>query len=184
MNSGARLMAAMGIAEIELEWGALFYDARWMLLLVFVSILADFRFGWEDSRKRYNEAKEAGDTVLADKYRWHLSRAVRRTMCKLMDYTTFIVLGLAVGMGLLDPVGVNYMYGGVAVTAVIVGLSEMPSVFGHFFHIYGVQVERKTLMGFLRAFSVALARRKNPDVGDALEEGFKEMGGDGGKRRR
>jgi len=163
------------IAILEGELSGMVFDSRWMLALILLCVMADFRFGWADSSKRYNEAKAAGNAVLMDKYKWHTSRAWRRTMNKLMDYIVWVIMGQIVGMAALRPFGIDYTYGGVAATMIIVFMCELPSAFGHFFHLHGVQVERRSLAGFLRAFAVALARRKNPDIGDAMEEGFKGM---------
>jgi len=167
MNSGAKVIS---IGAIGMEMELLLYDARWMLLLIFLCIIADFQFGWKESNKRYREALEQGDTVLADKYRWHLSRALRRTGNKFMDYIVWVSVGLALGLALLQPLGIDYTLGGVAATAVIVCGCELPSAFGHFFYLHGVQVEKKTVTGFVKAFTVALAKRKDRDVGEALED--------------
>lgn len=161
---------------LESEFVGILTDARWMLMLIVLCVIADFRFGWGESHKRYNAAKEIGNAVLMDKYKWHTSRAWRRTMNKLMDYIVWVTVGMLLGMVALKPIGIDYTFGGVVATVIIVCLCELPSACGHFFYLHGVKVEKKTLLGFLRAFSVALARRKNPDVGDALDEGFKEVG--------
>lgn len=158
-------------------------DARWMLVMILLCVIADFRFGWGESHKRYNEAVKAGDTVLADKYKWHTSRAWRRTMNKLMDYIVWITMGMVLGMVALKPFGVDYTYGGVVATLIIVCLCELPSACGHFFYLHGVHVEKKSLMGFIRAFTVAFARRKDPDIGDALDEGFRANDKDNEKRK-
>ena len=44
---------------------------------------------------------------------------------------------------------------------------------GYFLFVRGVSVEKKTIMGFIKAFVVALAKSKSEGVGDAIEEGFK-----------
>lgn len=161
---------------MESELVGILTDARWMLVLILLCVIADFRFGWGESHKRYNEAVKAGDTVLADKYHWHTSRAWRRTMNKIMDYIVWVSVGMILGMVALKPFGIEYTYGGVAATIIIVCFCELPSAFGHFFYLHGVHVEKRTLMGFLRAFAVAWAKRKDPDIGDALEEGLHEVG--------
>lgn len=160
---------------MESEMVGILTDARWMLALILLFVIADFRFGWGESHKRYNEAVKANNTVLADKYRWHTSRAWRRTMNKLMDYIMWITMGMIVGMVVLKPFGIDYTYGGMVATIIIICMCELPSAFGHFFYLHGVHVEKRTLMGFLRAFTVAIARRKDPDFGDALNDGFEEL---------
>lgn len=178
METGTKLTF---ITLLESEIVGILTDARWMLFLILLCVIADFRFGWGESHKRYGEAVKAGDTVLADKYRWHTSRAWRRTMNKLMDYIVWVTVGMLFGMVALKPFGVDYTYGGVAATMIVVFLCELPSAFGHFFYLHGVQVEKRSVNGFLRAFAVALARRRNPDIGDAMREGFDEIDKDKGK---
>lgn len=165
----------LALAEFWLDLELVIWDIRWMLLGVLLCVVADFRFGWKDSQKHYGEAKEAKNAVLMDKYKWHTSRAVRRTGDKLMSYITWIIMGAAIGKVVLAPFGVNYTFGGVVASAIIICFCELPSCFGHFFNLYGVSVEKKTIVGFFKAFAVAFARRKSPDMGDALNEGFKEM---------
>ena len=104
-------------------------------------------------------------------YHWRTSRAIRRTINKLVDYVVWVTLGMAIGMALLEPVGVDHIFGGVAATAIAV-TCEAKSFFGHFFYLHGVNVEQKTVIGFFRAFIIALVKKKNEDFGDALEEGF------------
>lgn len=162
------------ITLIETELVGILTDVRWMLALILLCVIADFRFGWGESHKRYNEAVKAGDTVLADKYKWHTSRAWRRSINKVMDYVVWVTMGMLLGMVTLKPFGIDYTFGGVAATAIIVFLCELPSACGHFFYLHGVHVEQRTLMGFIRAFAVAWARRKDPDIGESLEEAIEK----------
>ena len=59
-------------------------DAKWFIALLVALIVADFRFGWGESHKRYDKAKWAGDEKGMATYRWHASRAIRRTRNKLV----------------------------------------------------------------------------------------------------
>lgn len=155
------------------ELGQLIWDARWLLLAIVLCIAADFRYGWGECNKRYQQAKETGNDTLADKYKWRGSRAWRRTMNKFFDYLMWVVVGMVVGKAVLEEVGMEYMYGGVAMAAVAIGC-EAASFFGHFFYLHGVVVEQKTIMGFVKAFALAWARRKNPDMGEALGEALND----------
>ena len=49
---------------------------------------------------------------------------------------------------------------------------EIKSISGHFLFIKGVTLEKKTFMGFVKAFVVAFTKSKNEDIGNALEKGF------------
>ena len=173
METGTR---AIGIAVFGSELMGVMADARWMLLAITVCVLADFRYGWGESSKRYERAKAKGDKLVMAQCKWRTSRAVRRTVNKLIDYFVWVTLGMCFGWAVLKPLGVDYMMGGVAATAIAI-CCEAKSFFGHFFYLHGIRVEEKGVRGFLRAFVVAFAKRKNPDVGQALEDAFEEKDG-------
>lgn len=170
--TGSTTTKTVWLALLIGELQQLIFDARWMLIAVVFCIAADFRFGLGECNKRYEAAKAAGDSVLMDKYKWRGSRAWRRTVNKFFDYLMWITVGMVVGKAILSGIGMPYIYGGMAMTGVAISC-EACSFFGHFFYLHGIQVEKRTLLGFVRAFAVALARRKSPDVGDALDEALK-----------
>ena len=166
MNTGTRLA---GFVLMGNEMVQIIYDARWLLALITLCVAADFWYGWSESRKRYEAARAKKDKIVMSQYRWRTSRAVRRTVNKLIDYIVWVSLGVFTGFALLRPLGADYMMGGVAATAVAVGC-EAKSFIGHFFYLHGVRIERKSVGGFLKAFVVAFAKRKDADVGEALED--------------
>ena len=168
MNTGTR---AVGIAVFGSELMSVMIDARWMLLAITVCVLADFRYGWGESSKRYKKAKEKGDKIVMAQYKWRTSRAMRRTVNKLIDYFMWVTLGMFFGWAILKPIGGDHIMGGVVATAVAIAC-EAKSFCGHFFYLHGIKIEEKSVKGFLRAFVVAFAKRKNADIGEALEEGF------------
>lgn len=168
-GTGTRVV---GITVFGGELMSVMADARWMLLVITVCVLADFRYGWGESSRRYKRAKEKGDKIVMAQYRWRTSRAMRRTVNKLIDYFVWVTLGMFFGWAVLKPLGVDHMIGGVVATTIAVAC-EGKSFFGHFFYLHGIRVEEKSAKGFVRAFVVAFAKRKNRDLGEALEEGFK-----------
>lgn len=170
MGTGAKIggMMAFGAEAVQI-----IYEARWLLLVVVLCVAADFWYGWGDSRKRYARAKAKGDKTVMAQYRWRPSRAWRRTFNKLSDYLMWTILGAVVGYALLRPLGVNYMIGGIAATAIAIGC-EANSICSHFFYLHGIRIEQKTVGGFIKAFAVAFAKRKDRDVGEALEEAMEE----------
>lgn len=168
MNTGTK---AMGLVLMGNELTAIINDARWLLVVIFVCVMADFRYGWGESSRRYNIAKEHGDKIEMHEYKWRTSRALRRTINKLVDYFIWVCLGMLVGWAILRPLGVDYMLGGIVATTIAVGC-EAKSFIGHFFYLHGVRIEEKSVKGFLRAFVVAFAKRKDKDIGEALEEGL------------
>ncbi len=168
-NTGTRVIGGLLSAEMI----TVFTDMRWMLLLIALCVIADFRYGWGESSRRYSEAEKAGDTILMVQYKWRTSRAVRRSVNKTVDYLIWVVLGMAIGMAILEPIGVNHILGGVGATAIAV-MCEAKSFFGHFFYLHGVNVEQKTITGFFKAFIVAFAKNKDENIGEAIEEGFNQ----------
>ena len=170
INTGTR---AVGLVMMSNELSAIISDARWLLVVILVCVIADFRYGWGESSKRYNIAKEHGDKIEMHEYKWRTSRALRRTINKLVDYFIWVCLGMLVGWAILRPLGIDYMLGGIVATIIAVAC-EAKSFIGHFIYLHGVNIKEKTITGFLKAFAVSFAKRKNKDIGEALEDGLKE----------
>lgn len=161
-----------GVGYISTEATAIIVDSRWLLMLMVVLIVADFRFGMMESKRRFAEAVREGDKVRQDYYKWHPSRAWRRTFNKLADYLVIMLVCQVIGMAILLPVGIDYFYGP-WMGGVIACVCEIFSIFGHFFYLRGVTVEKRNLVGFIKALIVSLARKKDEDVGEAIDEAFK-----------
>lgn len=172
--SSATRLTTMTMAAFLAELQQLLYEERWMLLFLILLIIVDFRFGWGESHKRYKEAKEKHDEALAFNYKWHTSRAIRRTFNKFMDYISLTMLFTAFGLWALPPVGVDYIFGAYTACA-IAFFCEIRSVGGHLLYLRGISVEKNTLMGYVKTFAVAIAKRKNEDIGCAMEETFDRM---------
>lgn len=170
MNSGTRMFT---FAMMGNELVTVIYDSRWLLATILLCVIADFRFGWGESSKRYNRAREKNDKIVMAQYKWRTSIAIRRTINKLMDYIMWVSIGSFIGMALLKPIGVDYMMGGVVATFIAVGC-EAKSFCGHFFWLHGVRIEEKSIKGFFKAFVIAFAKSKNKDIGEAIEAGFDE----------
>ena len=170
MNTGTRVV---NIAFMGSELVTIIYDARWLLAVITLCVAADFWYGWSESRKRYEAARAKKDKIVMAQYRWRTSRAIRRTMNKLIDYIMWVSLGVFTGFALLRPLGADYMLGGIAATAIAIGC-EAKSFIGHFFYLHGIRIEQKSVGGFLKAFVVAFAKRKNADIGEALEDALED----------
>lgn len=168
MNTGTRVI---NIAFMGSELVQIIYDARWLLAVITLCVVADFWYGWSESSKRYEAARAKKDKIVMAQYKWRTSRAIRRTMNKLIDYIMWVSLGVFTGFALLRPLGADYMLGGIAATAVAIGC-EAKSFIGHFFYLHGIRIEQKSVGGFLKAFVVAFAKKKNADIGEALEDAF------------
>lgn len=166
LQSGARTTVVVLFGN---DLAGMILEMHWVILLLVLLIVADFRYGWGESAKRYKEAEKAGDGARMELYRWHTSRALRRTFNKLADYAVMMFLLGAVGMALLEPLGVSHTWGTWA-AALIACFCELTSIGGHFFYLRGVAVEKRTIAGLLKAFVVAFVKKKNADAGEALEE--------------
>lgn len=151
----------------------IFFESRWVVFLLLVLIVADFTFGRKESARHYLHCKDVGDKVRMDYFRWHWSRAVRRTFNKISDYFIMMLICWSIGMALLEPLGVSHIWGAWA-GGVLACVCELVSIFGHFFYLHGVKVEKRSIGSFLKALAIALTKHKDPDVGESIEEAFEE----------
>ena len=150
-------------------------DLRWMIVLCIVLIITDFRFGMAESKKHYKEAKEKGDDTLAKMSEFHFSRAVRRTCNKFVDYMTLLLVFCLMGLAITEPYGLcsHIITAGVAV--IIAWACEICSIAGHFCYLRGIKVDKeafslKNIFLFLSRFIANLLKKKDSDLGEALEE--------------
>ena len=130
---------------------AVVYDIRWLVVLVAVLVIADFWFGISDSRKRKEKVR--------------FSYACRRTANKLVDYLTYLLVGVLLGMGLFEPLGVCSHVTSASVALVIPAVCEVSSIFGHFCSVHELKLKFDW-----KKFAVVLIKKKNEDVGEAVEE--------------
>ncbi|MEJ8769721.1 hypothetical protein [Prevotella sp. HCN-7019] len=173
MNSGTR---AFTIAMIGQEFVPIIYDSRWLLGVILLCVVADFRFGWGESHKRYMIAKNENDRIAMAQWKWRTSRAIRRTINKLIDYLMWVSIGVFIGLALLQPIGIQYMMGGWAATFIAV-FCEGKSFVGHFLWLHGINIKKTSIKAFLKAFAVSFAKSKNPEIGEAIEDGFEKING-------
>lgn len=176
LHTGAR---AAGAAFFYSEITQMVVDSRWILIAIVLCCVFDFRLGCKESSMRKGEADRSGNRMLSELYRFHRSRAVRRTVNKFVDYILLMMVFEAIGAGFLPQVGVNYIYGAWAGGLIACGC-ELSSACGHFLFIHGIKVEKKSVKGyvvaFLKAVAVALARQKaGEEMGEAVGNAFDEM---------
>ena len=98
MNTGTK---AVGFTLMGSELVAMISDAKWLLVVIMACVLADFRYGWGESNKRYEQARSEGDKVGMHAFKWRTSRAVRRTVNKSVDYLIWVCLGMLVDLVIL-----------------------------------------------------------------------------------
>lgn len=136
------------------------FDLRWAVLFIIVMVFTDFWSGLTASVKVRKED-------------FRLSRALRRTICKFLEYVNFIIFGLLLAKATLEPFGIGSDTTGGAIGAAAALLIEFDSIYGHVCDIHGI----KKRFSLKRLF-VAYLKRKNADVGEAVEEVMKEKDGD------
>ncbi len=155
MNETGRNMIVWGVIGAEAK-DALF-DLRWMLVLIVVLIVADFWFGVSESLKKREH--------------FRFSRAGRRTCNKAVDYITYLLLGAVIGMAIFEPLGWADHTTTAAVGLGLGCLWEIDSIIGHVCALHGVE-NRFTVKKFL----ISLLKRKNRDIGEAVEDALKDNG--------
>lgn len=93
LNTIAPQLAVVGTYTFMKEIGNVIFELRWMLALIVAMIFADFVLGIIDSVSRRGED-------------FRFSRAGRRTMCKFIEYNSYLVLGFTFGIAILQPLNV------------------------------------------------------------------------------
>ena len=151
------------------------HDLRWMIVLCILLIAADFRFGMADSKKRHKEAVEAENATLAKLTEFHLSRAIRRTCNKFIDYMTLLLVFCVLGIAITEPYGICSHIITAGAAMILAFACEIFSIGGHFLYLKGVSVSRpkltwKNVGVFLGRLAAGFARTKSPELGDALDE--------------
>lgn len=132
------------------ELTALAWDMRWLFLTAFCLILVDFWFGTHASHKR-GEA-------------FRTSRAVRRSLCKMVDYVCVVILGAFLGMGIGEPLGIQHEI--VAAICVLVAIGvEIDSIYTNWCEVRGIE----------KRFSIAklvtgIIGIKSKELKDAINE--------------
>ena len=90
MNTTAPQLAVIGGYTFLGEMKQVIFDLRWMFLFILILIAADFVLGIIDSIIKRGEE-------------FRFSRAGRRTMCKFIEYNSYLVLGFTFGIAVLRP---------------------------------------------------------------------------------
>lgn len=149
------------------------FDLRYMVLLSVALILTDLWWGYSESRLRHQEAVKTGKAVLVDLYKWHKSRAIRRTANKFVDYLSYLIVGALLGMAITEPMGWCSHVITACVGLILGCLCELASIVGHFAYVkFGVELKMVDVWQWLARFAIALVKKKSHDVGEAVEEAF------------
>lgn len=128
------------------------FELRWMLAFIVVMIVADFVLGIIDS-------------VVKKKEDFRFSRAGRRTMCKFIEYNSYLVLGFMLGIAILQPVGIcSYTISSMCGLG-LAFLFEFDSIVDHICAIHGIKNKvsiKRILIGYIK--------KKYNTAGEIIEE--------------
>lgn len=128
------------------------YELRWMLAFIIVMIVADFVLGIIDSVVKRGED-------------FRFSRAGRRTMCKFIEYNSYLVLGFMLGLAILQPAGIcSYTISAMCGLGLAI-LFEFDSITDHVCNIHGIKNKvsiKRLLVGYIK--------KKYNAAGEIIEE--------------
>lgn len=134
------------------------FELRWMLAFIIVMIVADFVLGIIDSVVKRGED-------------FRFSRAGRRTMCKFIEYNSYLVLGFMFGIAILQPVGIcSYTISSMCGLG-LAFVFEFDSIADHICAIHGIKNKvtiKRLLVGYIK--------KKYATAGEIIEEVTKEKG--------
>jgi len=105
-----------------------------------------------------------------EKYRFHFSAAGRRTLNKLVDYMTYLLVGCVVGLAVTEPLGICTHTTTAAIGIGFGCIFELSSIVGHICVVKGFDVRLN-----LKALLVAIVKRKSEAMGEILDEGITEI---------
>lgn len=166
-------LRGMGITLFGAPMIALMREEWYILLLVLLLVIGDFRLARRECAVR-RAAADANGEKLKEKFRWRFSRAWRRTLNKYVDYLVLCTVGLSLGAALLSPLWGVERYWGAVGAGIIITIIEGKSMLSHFLYLHasGVDADKAEgkLLAFVRTFAVFFAKKKNEEVGEALEE--------------
>lgn len=147
------------------------YDLRYMVICSIALILADLWWGYSESSMRYEKAKKDNNEIGIDNWKWHKSRAGRRTANKIVDYLTYLVVGALIGLAITEPMDICSHVWTAAIGLGLGCACEIASIIGHIAYVkMGVEISMVDgWKAFVRFFG-RLIRIKSEDIGDAVED--------------
>ena len=157
--------------SIGAELIAVVYDLRYMVICSVALILADLWWGYSESKVRKAMAKESNDAVLIEKYKWHKSRAGRRTANKIVDYLTYLVVGALIGLAITEPMDICSHIWTAAIGLGIGCACEVASIIGHVAFVkLGVEISLVDGWKAFVRFLGKLIKSKSMEIGEAVED--------------
>lgn len=158
-------------ATISAELLNVVYDLRYMIICSVALILADLWWGYSENHMRYERAKEKGDDLQKEKYKWHKSRAGRRTANKIVDYLTYLIVGALIGLAITEPMDICSHVWTAALGLGIGCACEIASIIGHVAYVkMGVEISMFDGWKAFVRFLGRIIRIKSEDIGEAVED--------------
>lgn len=152
LNIIAPQLAVAGAYSFIGEIKGVVFELRWMLAFIIVMIVADFVLGIIDSVVKRGED-------------FRFSRAGRRTMCKFIEYNSYLVLGFMFGIAILQPVGIcSYTISSMCGLG-LAFVFEFDSIADHICAIHGIKNKvsiKRLLVGYIK--------KKYATAGEIIEE--------------
>ncbi len=159
-TSGGSAVVGIGGAGIATLFGteliSVLFSLRWVILFIVILVVTDFWSGLTASVKVRKED-------------FRLSRALRRTIVKFLEYINFIVFGLLLAKACLEPFGIGTDITGGAIGAACALLIEFDSIYGHICDLHGISNRIS-----LKRIFVLWLKRKDEDLGEAVEDAVEE----------
>lgn len=156
VNIIAPQMAVAGAYSFICEIKQVVFELRWMLAFIVAMIIADFVLGIIDSVVKRGED-------------FRFSRAGRRTMCKFIEYNSYLVIGFMLGIAILQPVGICSYTVSAMCGLGLAFVFEFDSIMDHICIIHGIKNRisiKRILVGYIK--------KKYNTAGELLEEVTKE----------
>lgn len=126
-------------------------QASWLLVLPVIMVLTDCWFGISESKQRNEKIRFSG--------------AGWKTLRKLLDYYTLLILGFVMGHTLPDSLNVTIQET-CFYFILFPTFFDLCSIIGHVLKLKGVEISPKR---FLMNLVIGLVRTKNSDMGNVLE---------------
>lgn len=140
------------ISSLFAEAVTLVSEMRWLVILIFLLVIVDFRYGVKESKMKNIEIR--------------YSSARRRTLNKIVDYVSILLLGGIVGMALCEPWGLCTTLQAAGIATLYCLFCEAQSIIGHIFVLRGVDISKEDIIDFF----VNILKNLVPFVGNAVED--------------
>ena len=146
------------------------YDLRYMVICAIALILADLWWGYSESQKRWWYANSIHNETLMEKFKWHKSRAMRKTTNKVVDYLTYLVCGALIGLSITEPMEICSHVWTAAIGMGIGCACEIASIVGHVMYVkMDLEVSIADAWRATVRFLGRLIKAKSIEIGEAVE---------------